>query len=507
MFRKLCGLALFAALLANAQAQTAPEVTIDSGKLRGVEENGMVRFLGIPYAAPPVGDLRWKAPQLVKPWAGVREATHFGASCAQTPTWVKEPKSEDCLFLNVTAPSVKSNKPYPVLVWIHGGGLTGGTGSEWGPLGGKALAEKDVILVRINYRLGIFGFFAHPELSAESGDHVSGNQGFRDQIAALNWVKRNIASFGGDPDNVTIAGCSAGGSSVATLTISPLAKGLFQRGISESGVAGPMPPLAEAEKSDAEATAKIFGTRHLAALRKMSTEDLLKKGWMTFPILDGDVLPELPRTSFAAGHQNRVPVLLGWNADEGIDLAGDVFGTSTITPATYETGLHKMFGPQIPPPILAQYPGKSDEEAKASAQRLVTDMIGLQHFGWATMRVNAKADPTYLYHYVHSPVEPPKESPCGYGCKAGHGAEIRFAYGLLWPGERDWSVDDLALQTEMLGYWVNFAKTGNPNGEGLPEWKAFNGTPDSVQRLGSAAEIKERGNFMDFRPYLSMLSQ
>ncbi|GAA0552926.1 para-nitrobenzyl esterase [Rhizomicrobium palustre] len=507
MFRKLCGLALFAALAVSAAAQSAPEVTIDSGKLKGVEENGIVRFLGIPYAAPPVGELRWKAPQPVKPWLGVRDASQFGPACSQTATWVKDSRSEDCLFVNITTPNAKSKKPYPVLVWIHGGGLTSGTGSEWGPLGGKALTEKGMILVRINYRLGVFGFFAHPELSAESPDHASGNQGFRDQIAALQWVKRNIAAFGGDPNNVTIAGCSAGGSSVAALTVSPLANGLFQRGISESGVSGPLPPLAEAEKFNTDAAAKTVGTSRLADLRKLSTEELLKKDWVTFPVTDGVVLTESPRDSFAKGHQNKVPVLLGWNADEGVDLAGDFFGAKTITTATYEAGLHKLFGPQIPPPILAQYPGKSDDEAQASAQRLVTDMIGLQHFGWATMRANAKADPTYLYHYVHSPVEPPKESPCGYGCKAGHGAEIRFAYGLLWPGERDWSADDLALQAEMLGYWTNFAKTGNPNGERQSDWKPFDGTPETVKRLGSEAEIKERGNFTDFRPYLSMLPQ
>lgn len=487
-------------LPANA---AAPIVTLDSGQIAGVETNGMVQFLGIPYAAPPVGDLRWRAPQPVKPWQGVRQATEYGPICRQNGA-LKSPQSEDCLTLDVSAPISKAAHGYPVLVWIHGGGLTVGSGRDWG-LYDKSLVDKGIIRVNINYRLGVFGFFAHPELSAEAPDHVSGNQGFRDQIAALEWVKRNIAAFGGDPNCVTIAGESAGGSSVAALTISPLAKGLFQRAISESGVAGPVPPIAEAEKFDADAAAKAFGAQHIADLRKMSADDLLKKNWVTFPIRDGVVLSDQPRDSFAAGHQNKVPVLLGWNADEGVDLAPDAFGTKDITAANYETGLHKMFGPQIPPVVLEQYPGKTDDQAKTSAQRLITDMIGLQHFAWATMRADAKADPTYVYFYVHTPAEASKEMPCTYGCKAGHSAEIRFAYDQLSLDPRAWTNNDKALASQMLGYWTNFAKTGNPNGEGMPEWKAFDGTPDTVKRLGSEAEVKERGNFPDFRPYLSMV--
>lgn len=501
---------LQAMLLAAAVAgcsQATPVITIDSGKIAGQEEGGMMRFLDIPYAAPPIGDLRWRAPQAVKPWEGVRQAIEFGPACRQTADWVKDPQSEDCLSLNVYAPAKSAAKPYPVMVWIHGGGLTSGHGSEWGPIGANSVLQKGVILVSINYRLGIFGFFAHPELSAEAADHTSGNQGFRDQIAALQWVKRNIAKFGGDPNNVTITGCSAGGSSVATLTISPQAKGLFQRGISESGVASPVPPLAEAEKFDADAAAKSYGAGHIAELRKMPAEDLLKKNWMTFPIRDGVVLPQQPNESFAAGHQNHVPVLLGWNADEGVDLASDVLGSKDFTVAVYPSLLQKLFGPQIPPPILAQYPGKTDAEALASARRLVTDMIGLQHFGWAVMQQKTKTEPVYLYHFVHSPAEPPKDKPCNYGCKAGHGAEIRFAYNQLFEEQRDWTEDDKALASQMLGYWTNFAKTGNPNGEGLPKWPMFDGTPESVKRLGSDSEIKARGAFPDFRLYLPMLPQ
>jgi len=501
----------FAALLAAAGGAAAaqpatPTVTIDSGKLAGKEADGMMAFLGIPYAAPPIGELRWRAPQPVKAWRDTRQATEFGTVCRQTAEWVKMPQSEDCLTLNVWAPAKKAAKPYPVIVWIHGGALTSGHGSEWGPEGGKSVVRKGVIFVSINYRVGIFGFFAHPELSADAPDHTGGNQGFRDQIAALQWVKRNIAAFGGDPHNVTIAGESAGASSVSALTVSPLASGLFQRAIAESGVAGPLPPAAAAENLG-KALGETLKAPHLSDLRKLSADDLLKQKWQVMPYLDGAVFTEQPQQSFAAGHQNKVPLLLGWNADEGVDLAPDVFGTKDFTAANYESLLHRPFGPQVPPVILTLYPGKTDAEAKASAQRLITDMIGLSHFGWATTQQKTNTQPVYLYFYTHSPAEPKANNPCNYGCKAGHTAEIRFAFGQLWRDTRAWTKDDLALEDQMLGYWTNFAKTGDPNGAAQPKWPVFDGTPATVQRLGSATEIKERGNFPDFRPYLSMLQQ
>lgn len=481
-----------------------PIVTIDSGKVAGNEKDGMMSFLGIPYAAPPTGDLRWRAPQPVKAWQDTRQTTEFGPVCRQTADWVKMPQSEDCLTLNVWAPAEKAAKPYPVLVWIHGGGMMSGHGSEWGPEGGGSMVGKGVILVSINYRLGLFGFFAHPELSAEGPDH--GNQGLRDQIAALQWVKRNIAAFGGDHDNVTIAGNSAGASSVTALTVSPLAKGLFQRGIAQSGVFGPQPAKAIAEKQGADLGEALKAPK-LGDLRKVSGEELLKQKWQPMPYLDGAVFTEQPHESFTAGHHNKVPLLLGWNADEGLDLAPDVFGTKDITGAIYESKLEKMFGPPIREVVRTLYPGKTDTEAVGSARRLVTDMIGLQHFGWATMQQKTNTQPVYLYYYVHSPAEPTAENPCYYGCKAGHTAEIRFAYGQLGREQRAWSKDDLALQEQMFGYWTSFAKTGDPNGGALPKWPVFDGSPDTVQRLGSPAEIKERGNFPDFRPYLAMPQQ
>jgi para-nitrobenzyl esterase len=484
-------LAVFS-VAAGAQA-AAPTVTIDSGKLAGNEKAGMMSFLGIPYAAPPTGDLRWRAPQPVKAWQGTRQTTEYGPVCRQTVDWdwAKGPGSEDCLTLNVWAPANKASKPYPVLVWIHGGGFFGGAGN-WGPEGGKSIVQNGVIFVSMNYRLGVFGFFAHPELSAEASDHGSGNQGLRDQIAALQWTKHNIAAFGGDPDRITIAGNSSGGDAVTALTVSPLAKGLFQRGIAESGVVDPLPAKATAERFGTE-LGETLKAPHLGDLRKLSAEDLLKQNWQPTLNLDGAVFTEQPQQSFAAGHQNKVPLLLGWNADEGVDLA------PPVTAANYESMLQQGFGPQFLPFLLAQYPGKTDAQATASAQRLLNDLVGQQHFSWATMQQKTNTKPVYIYFYVHSPAEPPAEHPCTYGCKAGHGSEVRFAYGQLWREPRAWNKDDLAMEKQMLGYWTNFAKTGDPNGEGWPKWPVFDGAPDTVQILGSAVEIKERGNFSDFR--------
>ncbi|SFK05006.1 para-nitrobenzyl esterase [Caulobacter sp. UNC279MFTsu5.1] len=505
--RTLAMALLFAAIgLSSAAHAASPTVTIDSGALSGAEKDGVMSYLGIPYVAPPIGDLRWRAPQPVKAWRGVRQATEFGPVCRQTADWIKLPQSEDCVTLNVWAPARKAARPYPVLIWIHGGAFANGHGGEWGPDGGKSLVQKGVILVSINYRLGVFGFFAHPELSAEAPDHASGNQGFRDQVAALQWVRRNIAAFGGDSGRVTIAGSSAGGSSVAALTVSPLAKGLFQRGIAESGVVGPLPTKATAETAGT-ALGQALATPHLSDLRKLGAEDLLKQSWRSAPNLDGVVFTEQPQQSFAAGRQNKTPMLLGWNADEGLDLAPAAFGAKIVAAADYERQLQKLFGPQIPPLILAQYPGKTDAQATESTQRLVTDFIGLRHFGWATMQQKAGGPPAYLYYYVHSPAEPSADQPCYYGCKAGHTSEIRFAYGQLWREARRWNADDLALQEQMLGYWTNFVKTGDPNGPGLPKWPMFDGKPDTAQRLGSPTEIRERGAFPDFRQSLDLAAQ
>jgi para-nitrobenzyl esterase len=392
--------ALIAVFSVAAGAQpAAPTVTIDSGKLAGNQKDGMMSFLGIPYAAPPTGDLRWRAPQPVKTWQGTRQAAEFGPVCRQTADWEKAPQSEDCLTLNVWAPVNKASKPYPVLFFIYGGGFDSGAGSDWGPESGKSIVQNGMIFVTMNYRLGVFGFFAHPELSAEASDHASGNQALRDQIAALQWTKHNIAAFGGDPDRITIAGNSSGGISVTALTVSPLARGLFRRCIAQSGVIDPLPTKATAERFGTE-LGEALKAPHLGDLRKLSAEDLLKQNWQAMPHLDGAVFTEQPQQSFAAGHQNKMPVLLGWNADEGVDFS------PAVTAANYESELQKSFDPQIVLFLLAQYPGKTDAQAMASSQRLTNDLEGQQHFNWATMQQKTNTQPVYIYYYVHSPAGP-----------------------------------------------------------------------------------------------------
>ena len=492
--------ALTAACAAGAVADTAlPPVRVDAGLIAGTTRDGINRFFGIPFAAPPVGDLRWRAPQPVKPWDGVKDASAFGPVCRQTVDWIKAPQSEDCLSLNIWAPA-KPGK-YPVMVWIHGGGFFGGTGSQDGPDAGNGLVAHDVILVTINYRLGVFGFFAHPELSAESPDHSSGNQAVLDQIAALKWVKANIAAFGGDPDRVTIVGESAGGSSVVLLTVSPAAKGLFHRAISESGGIGPLPPLNDAEKRGA-AVAGEQKAAHIADLRKADAGALMKRKWNPMPNIDASTLPLGAAASYAAGRANPVPIITGWNSDEGQDLAPEGLGGKPITAAKYQAAMTMMFGPQASA-IMQAYPGHSDAEAEASAYRLSTDMMGVSVYGWATLQVTAKTTPVYVYYFVHWPAEP--ATPCGYGCKAGHGAEIRFAFDRLALDPRVWTSDDKRIADQMARYWTNFAKTGNPNGDGLPQWPSFDGAPSSVTVIGTEPEIKARGSFPDFRPWLAYM--
>ncbi|WP_198120595.1 carboxylesterase/lipase family protein [Massilia rhizosphaerae] len=501
--RSTRAMALVAGCLQACMAQAAPApapVKVTGGQIVGTVADHVNTYLGVPFAAPPVGKLRWRAPQPVVPWHGVKQARAYAPACAQTAPWVTNPKSEDCLYLNVWTP--EQAQKLPVIVWIHGGGFYGGTAAV--PMfDGGTLARRGVIVVTINYRLGIFGFFAHPELTAESPDKASGNQGIEDQIAALRWVKENIAAFGGDPGRVTIMGESAGGESVAMLVASPQAKGLFQRAISESGNDGmPMDPGEnalfdrKAAERDGMAFAKSVGAAHLADLRALSVAALQKAAWEPHPIVDGHVLREDLTTLYRNHRQNDVPLLAGWNAEEGKDLAPEILGTDKFTAANHRALVAKLLGHAPSAALLAAYPGATDAQAKASIDRLTNDWWGWRMTHWAALQAKYGQDKPYVYYFAHRPTEP--VTPCGYGCGAGHGAEIQYVFDHLGQDPRPWSAYDRQLANRLADTWAAFARTGSPNGKGLPAWPAFDGTGATIQRIGDAADLEARGKLPDF---------
>ncbi|MEV4783765.1 carboxylesterase/lipase family protein [Burkholderia sp. LMU1-1-1.1] len=480
-----------AAGAAHADQLTAA-VKVTGGEIAGTRAGAMRAYLGVPFAAPPVGALRWRAPQPVVPWQGVKQATGYAPACAQTAVWVANPKSEDCLYLNIWSPE-KAAK-LPVIVWIHGGGYYGGTAAQGGFDGGN-LAGHGAVVVTLNYRLGIFGFFAHPELSAESPDHASGNQGLLDQIAALRWVKSNITAFGGDPERVAIAGESAGGTSVGAMVVSPLAKGLFQRAIAESGYAAVPLDAADTTHLDrrrAEAQGLAFaqglGARDLARLRAMSVADLQKPAWSPQAIVDGHVLREDLSTTYRHHRQNDVPLLVGWNAEEGKDLAPEILGTGDFTAASHRGLVTKLLGYAPSDALMARYPGATDAQAKASIDRLTNDWWGWGSLYWAKLQARHGRAKSYAYFFAHQPAEP--ATPCGYGCGAGHGAEIPYVFDNLDKDGRAWTRSDRELAARLARTWVNFAATGGPEGKGLPAWPAYDGGNASVMRIGNDTELK-----------------
>ncbi|SEO53605.1 para-nitrobenzyl esterase [Duganella sp. CF517] len=493
-----------AAGAAHAAQPTVP-VKVTGGAIAGTRDGAMNTYLGVPFAAAPVGALRWRAPQAVAPWKGVKPATAYSPACAQTAVWVSNPKSEDCLYLNIWAPE-KAAK-LPVIVWIHGGGYYGGTAAQGG-FDGANLAGHGAIVVTINYRLGIFGFFAHPDLSAESPHRASGNQGLLDQIAALRWVKDNIAAFGGDPERVAIAGESAGGTSVGAMVVSPLAKGLFQRAIAESGYAAVPRDAGDRSHLDrrrAEAQGLAFarglGATDVARLRALSVEALQKPAWSPQAIVDGHVLREDLATTYRRHRQNDVPLLVGWNAEEGKDLAPEILGTGDFTAARHRELATRLLGDAPSEALLARYPGATDAQAKASIDQLTNDWWGWGSLSWAKLHARHGRAKSYAYFFAHQPAEP--ATPCGYGCGAGHGAEIAYVFDNLDKDGRAWSKPDRELAARLARTWVNFAAMGSPEGKGLPAWPAYDGTNASVTRIGNEAEL-ERYPLPDFSVFPPM---
>ena len=486
-----CALAAVGLVLGLSAAAYADSLTVktEQGKVHGKTINdGKVRaFLGLPYAAPPVGDLRWKAPQPPTRWKGDRDASKYGAHCAQghvfdDMVFQDNGPSEDCLFLNVYAPADASKKSdLPVMFWIHGGGYYGGASSE--PRhNGDFLPTKGVILVTINYRLGVFGFLATDDLAREA-DGTAGNYGLLDMVSALQWVKANIKGFGGSPDNVTIFGESAGSFAVSTLMASPLAKGLFQKAIGESGAAfgegRAADPLATREKEDGAWVASL-GVSSLAELRALPTDKVLeaarhKRGGFP-PDIDGKLLTEPVPDTYAAGRQAHVPLLAGWNRDEG-----GAPGGRNVTPEQWKAVAASVFKDRSAE-FLKVYPGDTGVEAERSAIDYGGDsFIAFGTWKWLEAHRKTGDSPVYRYHFELAAL------PSKYhgGTAAFHSDDIEYVFGALdtRPGETV-RPEDRKLSEQMMGYWTNFARTGDPNGPGLPEWPKYD-KDDSLIHLDS----------------------
>ena len=470
-------------------ASSAPQAKTHSGTVEGKTDGKVKAFLGIPYAAPPVGDLRWKAPQPVAKWSGVRKATDFGYHCMQANVFgdmvFHDPgASEDCLTLNVWVPERHESGKLPVMVWIYGGGFVAGTTSE-SRQDGSNLAQHGVIVVSMNYRLGIFGFLVHPELAKESGHNSAGNYGLMDQLAALKWVHENIAAFGGDPDNVTIFGESAGSFSVSAQMASPLDKGLFQKAIGESGAAFSRSGLsfesmaARAEK-DSKVVSEKFGVSSLAQLRAIPAEKLLEpfsppksRGFEFGPDIDGYFLPESVPAIFAAGKQNDVPLLAGWNHDEGSFVIEGAAQKPTAD--SMKEMAKKDFGDKADE-FLKLYASDTDQHARRSAMDYAGDkFIAMSTWDWMEAQSKTGKQPIYRYRFdqAHSWKDPNRPR------TAYHSAEIEYVFGQLdSKTEAEWTPGDRQLSDIMQKYWSNFAKSANPNGAGLPNWPMYNSSDD-----------------------------
>ncbi len=514
-----------ALLLFSLHAVAAPplqtsRVHVANGVLEGVisADDKVRTFKGIPYAAPPVGPLRWKEPQPAAAWEGVRRASEYGARCMQGSIYADmvfrdSGPSEDCLYLNLWMPAHPAAPRLPVMVWIYGGGFAAGATSEPRQDGGN-LSKQGVMVVSMNYRLGIFGFFSHPELTKESGHDASGNYGLLDQVAALRWVHANIAAFGGDPDNVTIFGESAGSSSVSALVASPLAKGLFGRAIGESGSvfnsSREFRTRAASEKADVHFAQDALGTSELAALRSKPAADVLNaalqhKDARFSMIVDGYFLPESPYAIYSAGKQSHVPLLAGFNADEGSARA--IFGKKEPTPANLAAQLRESF-PEHADEAIQLYPATSEEQATRAAAEFSRDK-GVGYAMWKWLQLQSKTAHVTTYRFQFDRARPfPPGSTGDLTPRAFHSAEIEYVFSMLPHKATPWPAEDKKISELMSTYWANFAKTGDPNGPGLPKWPAYNsGDTFEVMHFGADSQAapdkgQARYTFLDsLSPY------
>ena len=522
----LCGVAAF---IARPSAMIPEQVKIETGLLSGTAgttQTSVRVFKGIPFAAPPLGDLRWKAPQPAAKWDGVRKADAFGAPCAAgapfggrgggggrgaapgaaaanpgqvAPAIVLPPReparAEDCLYANVWTSANSANDKRPVMVWIYGGGFTGGSGGlAW--YDGEALASKGPVIVTFNYRLGSLGFFAHPELAKEAGRSASGNYGMMDAIAMLQWVKRNIAAFGGDPNKVTIAGESAGAMMVGALVGSPQAKGLFIRAIAQSGgyMGLQMGRMRQASAAEADGVKAMDALKvsSIAELRAKPLNELTIQGQSGL-VVDGYMIPEDLSLTFQAGKQNMVDVLTGSNADEanfgicpGAGLNGRAGGTP-MTAATLRTNAERRFGTEAADAFLKMYGVNGDADAPKAAHVACGDEVNWNMRQWASGHA-AKGKKSYVYFFSHVQNVNGQPSPQG----ATHTAELSFMFNNpKGQANQTWTDVDLKLADQMSSYWANFIMTGNPNGNGLPQWPEYkNLTSSKVMVFGDAPQAE-----------------
>jgi para-nitrobenzyl esterase len=473
------------------------QVNVTSGALSGLaSRDGLVRsFKGIPYAAPPVGALRWRPPQPVTAWQGTREANRFSPICLQPSPipgsfyqreffQIAEAQSEDCLYLNVWTAAPPGAEPRPVMVFFHSGGNSLWSGSM-AVYDGSQLARKGAVVVTLNYRLGAFGFLAHPELDAESPNHVSGNYGLLDQQAALRWVKANIAAFGGDPERITIFGQSAGASDVGYAMASPLAKGLFRRAIIESsamfGTAGPTPKLASVEEGGKKLVTEL-GAPSIAALRDMPAAQIISlvgrkfTGYGLQSAIDGWVLPRSLPEAITMGQQNGTELLVGSTANEGIQLM------PPTTPEALRITVEQWFGTQAEP-IAALYTGTDPDTATVAQDQLQSDYIAAQARVTAALLAR-QGHPAWVYSFNRAA---PGSDPVKVG--AFHCAELVYVFGTQNTVDRPWEEIDRQLSDVMSSYWVRFAATGNPNGPNLPEWPAYDEQSRHVKEFGSRSTV------------------
>jgi para-nitrobenzyl esterase len=510
------------------------QVRVANGILEGTTaESGVRIFKGVPFAAPPVDELRWKAPQAVENWTGVRPAREFGPRAMQLPlfgdmNFRSDGMSEDCLYLNVWTPAASNQERLPVLVYFYGGGFMAGDGSE-PRYDGESMASKGIVAVTVNYRLGVFGFLAHPALSKESPHNASGNYGLMDQSAALRWVQQNISAFGGDPSRVTIAGESAGSFSVSAQMASPHGKDLIAAAIGESGSMLSLQPTKELAQAEQEGVqfAKKIGAGSLEELRALPATQLLEETGKAemprfWPIVDGYFFPNAPLAIFEAGEQARVPLLAGWNSEEM--NFGFILKDQQPSPENYKKAVEEMYGDRAEE-VLKLYPGSTKEDVLQSATALAGDLF-IAYSTWKWIDVHAKTTQAPVYRYLYArprPAMTPEMGEAKAGLAGGvikdadasasqeppargavHSAEIEYALGNLETNKVfDWQPEDYKVSEIMQGYFVNFIKKHDPNGPGLPTWPAANsGKTVKVMHIdvNSAAreeEYRDRYLFLD----------